>query len=42
MRYWNGNFISASRQATTSSSANGIFNLRAQQVYKTANKWPSS
>ena len=40
MRYWNGSLISATRQSTTSGSANGIFNLRAQQVYKGASKWP--
>lgn len=40
MRYWNGNIISATRQSVSSNSANGIFNLRAQQVYKSASKWP--
>ena len=40
MRYWNGGYISASRQAPTQSSASGVFNLRSQQVYKQASKWP--
>lgn len=40
MRYWNGGYISASRRAPAQSSASGIFNLRSQQVYKSAEKWP--
>jgi len=40
MRYWNGNYMSATRQAPTVSSASGIFTLRPQQIYKKSNKWP--
>ena len=42
MRHWNGGYISASKQAPTQSSASGIFNLRSQQVYFSANKWPAT
>lgn len=37
---WNGNFISATRRSPTALSANGVFDLVSQQVYKSADKWP--
>lgn len=40
MRFWNGNFISATKQQPTVFGGNGIFNLNSQSVYKGENIWP--
>ena len=39
MRYYNGNFISATDQDPSSSAVNGIFNLEAHLVHVKAGRW---
>lgn len=39
MRYYNGNFISATDQDPSSSSVNGIFNLESHLVHVKAGRW---
>lgn len=42
MRYWNGNLIRSTESEPTNSSANGIFDLTSQLIYKSASQWPST
>ena len=39
MRYWNGNFISATEREPSSLSTSGIFDLRAHSIYANTSKW---
>ena len=41
MRYWNGNFISSTKQEPTVNAGNGIFDLNSQSVYKKEGIWPT-
>ena len=41
MVYWNSGLITSQEKAPTANSANGIFNLTAQQIYKSSDEWPS-
>ena len=40
MRQYNGNFITATRNAPTTTASNGIFNLQSQLIDKSGGTWP--
>ena len=40
MVYFNSGFIASNKREPTQNSASGIFDLRAQQIYKSASEWP--
>ena len=40
MRQYNGNFITATRNAPTTTASNGIFNLQSQLIDKSGGIWP--